>query len=132
MTLGRKGAGHMGKHLQLSDNFACLDMLPFTKQERHILGDGNTMGPSARLPVTVEKAKKNAKRERGTPANLHLRAQQIPQNILLFLRWSRPPPHSFNSQWNTGHVSNLMLRCTTTICINITDINTETITGTPL
>lgn len=35
-------------------------MLPFTKQEKHILGNSNTMGPSARLPV--EKAEKNAKR----------------------------------------------------------------------
>lgn len=57
LTLGRKWAGYMGKYLQLSDNFACLDMLPFTKQQRHILGDGNTMGP--RLLATVEKAKEH-------------------------------------------------------------------------
>lgn len=56
----------------------------------------------------------NSGESQGTPANLHLRAQQIPQNILLFLRWSQPPPYSFNSQWSTGHVSNLMLTITNT------------------
>jgi len=85
LTLSRKWAGHIVKHLRLSDNFACLDMLPFTKQERHILGNSNTMG----LSVREEKAEKNAKRQEHL-SNLLLGAQQIPPNILL---WSPSPPY---------------------------------------